>query len=204
MSMEKTSLIAWRHREKQFPETAAQRRARARAQMMAGGQTDLAVGVWDPASMALTGMGPDLAEDERLGITDIAELLLPDTLMQSLDPTVHLSGATDLRLPLTAEQCQALRALPLLTHLQESTPSSLYLQLDETQQPCGIILQFSLHPAQVPELMPLKDLCHQLKVGRRAVMRLIRTGELRCYRVGSRYRFSVAEVKNYLARMASQ
>jgi excisionase family DNA binding protein len=202
--MEKTSLIAWRRREKRFPETEAQRRARARAQIEAGGQQELEMGILDIASMPFAIDGPELAEDEFLGTTDSVEFLSPSTRVDGSGTTVRESRATDLRLPLTAEQCQALRALPLLTDLRERNLPPLVLKLEEWPEPCGITLQFSLHQKGVPEMIPLKELCCQLKVGRRAVMRLIRTGELRCYRVGNRYRFSVAEVRNYLDRMASQ
>jgi excisionase family DNA binding protein len=202
--MEKTSLIAWRRREKRFPETEAQRRARARAQIEAGRQQVLEMDILDVASMPFACEGPELDEDEFLGTTDAVELLSPDTLVNGIGTTVHESGATDLRLPLTAEQCQALRALPLVTEPWERNLPPLILKLEAWQEPCGITLRFSLHQEAVPEMIPLKDLCRQLKVGRRAVMRLIRKGELRCYRVGNRYRFSVAEVRNYLDRMASQ
>jgi excisionase family DNA binding protein len=43
-----------------------------------------------------------------------------------------------------------------------------------------------------------------LKVGRRAVMRLIRAGQLRYYRIGKRYRFAAADVKQYLEQHSSQ
>jgi hypothetical protein len=41
--MEKISLIAWRRREEKFPDTEAQRRARAREQSIEGGQCWLEV-----------------------------------------------------------------------------------------------------------------------------------------------------------------
>jgi excisionase family DNA binding protein len=204
VSMEKTSLIAWRHREQHLPDTAAQRRARARAQIRAGGPPGLLTGMLDGGSLAFTCDGLGLVEDECLAIGETTPLLAPDTLVPAPDRTVHRSSATDLRVPLTAGQSQALRALPLLTDLQGRAASSVVLQFEETREPYGITLQFRLHPEEVPEMISLQDLCRQLNVGHRAVMRLVRTGALRCYRVGHRYRFSVSDVTQYLARMASQ
>jgi excisionase family DNA binding protein len=202
--MQKASLIAWRRRARRCPETQAQRRAQAREQIEAGRQHHGEMDIPDITSMPFLFEASELAKDEFLGTINALDILSLDRLVSGIGSPVHDACTPDLRLSLTAEQCQALRGLPLFRDLRERNLPSPIFKLEEKQEPCGITLQFSLHHEGVPEMMPLKDLCHQLKVGRRAVMRLIRKGELRCYRVANRYRFSVAEVRNYLDRIASQ
>jgi excisionase family DNA binding protein len=202
--MEKTSLIAWRRRDRRFPDTTAQRRARARAQLEASGPHERGVSLLNLVALPSTWEDPERAEAEGLGLTHAGAFLSPDPCSHGIGTTLDESCLNDLRLPLTADQCHALRALPLLADHQERQPSALRVTLEAWQELPGITLRFSRQQEDVPAMIPLQDLCRQLQVGRRAVMRLIRTGTLRCYRVGRRYRFSVADVNHYLARMASQ
>jgi excisionase family DNA binding protein len=104
-------------------------------------------------------------------------------------------------LELNSEQSLALSTLSQLANAQHQP---LTLDLREWHDQQHIVLQFSLRTNTVPEMLALKDLCHQLKVGRRSVMRLIRAGKLRYYRVGKRYRFAAADVKQYLEQHSSQ
>jgi excisionase family DNA binding protein len=201
--MEKTSLIAWRSRERKFPETEAQRRARAREQSGDGDQAFLCTDALDVLSVAAPF---DLAEqdmDDLISATDTIELLSIDRLRGGIGGAVETPVGACINVPLTSEQSLGLRALPRLAELRGQHASPLLFELTESRDQEGITLQFSLHTAVVPKMTSLKELCGQLKVGRRAIMRLIRRGELRCYRIAHRYRFAVDDVKNYLDRLAA-
>ena len=50
----------------------------------------------------------------------------------------------------------------------------------------------------ISEMISLKEVCSQLKVGRRVITRLIRRREFRCYRITHRYRFAVGDFKHYI------
>jgi excisionase family DNA binding protein len=144
-----------------------------------------------------------------------ADALLDDlvaTVMPEVTPALESLGdrPTDLfpaqqeatvSLELNPEQSLAISTLSLLANTQHQP---LMLDLREWHNQQQIVLQFSLRTNTMPEMLALKDLCHQLKVGRRSIMRLIRAGKLRYYRVGTRYRFAAADVKQYLEQHSSQ
>ena len=104
---------------------------------------------------------------------------------------------------LTPEQSEALRPLARLPNVQGQDAPPLICDLSDSRNQRRIVLQFSLRTPAVPEMTSLDDLCRQLKVSRRLVMKLIRKQELRCYRIGHRYRFAVADVRDYLERSQS-
>ncbi|GIX46532.1 MAG: hypothetical protein KatS3mg131_0743 [Candidatus Tectimicrobiota bacterium] len=166
--MEKVNLIAWRRREKKFPETEAQRRARLRA---LEGPASPGVSSSIPCSDAFAPAGESLAE---------------------------------VALALSPEQSRLLEALPLWTAPGGDEAPRWLFEMTTSQDRQGIVLHFSLHTEAVPEMLSLQELCRQLKVGRRAVMRLVRQGRLRCYRIGRQYRFVAAEVRHSLAHLAWQ
>jgi excisionase family DNA binding protein len=202
--MEKISLIAWRRRERKFPETEAQRRARAREQGHDPGQPDHHLAVLEALSTASLCGRPSLDEELFIDTADVSDCfgLDPSQNGNLQAPEPREPGYVDV--DLTAEQSQILRSLPLLadTRVQRATP--LMFELSKAQAQGRITLQFSLLPKTVPEMISFKELCRQLKVGRRVVMRLVRRGELRCYRIANRYRFAVDDVNNYLDRIAQQ
>jgi excisionase family DNA binding protein len=201
--MEKTSLIAWRRREKKFPETEAQRRARAREQSGDGDQPFLCTDALDVLSVAAPFELPDQDMDDLISTTDRLELLSIDKLRDGIRGAAETPVEACINVPLTTEQSLGLCALPRLCDLRGQDASPLLFELTESRHQEGITLQFSLHTTVVPEMISLKELCGQLKVGRRAIMRLIRRGELRCYRIAHRYRFAVDDIKTYLDRMAA-
>jgi excisionase family DNA binding protein len=201
--MEKTSLIAWRRRERKFPETEAQRRARAREQGGDGDQPLLCTDALDVLSVAAPFELPDQDIDDLITATDTLELLSIDGLRDGIGGAVETPVEACIKVPLTTEQSLGLRAFPRLSALRGRGASPPLFELTESRHQEGITLQFSLHTAVVPEMISLKELCGQLKVGRRAIMRLIRRRELRCYRIAHRYRFAVDDVKTYLDRLAA-
>jgi excisionase family DNA binding protein len=146
---------------------------------------------------------PELTVDDLAGITI-------DTETCGIDAPGSHQGAWQespdmtLRLPLNPEQSQLLDALPYLAKTMQQNEPTLTFDLTESRDHHGIVLQFSLHNKAVPEMLSLKELCKQLKVGRRFVLSLIREGRLRCYRIGKRYRFAISDVKQYLEQIASQ
>jgi excisionase family DNA binding protein len=200
--MERTSLVAWRRREKKFPDTEAKRRARAREQGGDGDQPFLCMDALDMLSAAAPFELPDQDMDDLITATDTLELLSIDRLCDGMGAAVETPDEACINVPLTTEQSLGLRALPRLSALRGQDASPLLFELTESRDQEGITLQFSLHTAVVPEMISLQELCGQLKVGRRAIMRLIRRGELRCYRIAQRYRFAVDDVKNFLDRLA--
>jgi excisionase family DNA binding protein len=193
--MAKISLIAWRRREKKFPETEAQRRARAREQSSGSDQYCVRA----EALNVLEAAPPfELLEfDEEHLMEEMDVLALPDP------NSFHTAAESSVRLDLTADQSRALLALPLFSGiLEEQVPPGLF-QLHKSQDHRRMTLHFSLYAQTIPEMISLKEVCHLLRVGRRTIMRLIRRRELRCYRIAHRYRFAVEDVKHYLDRIAT-
>jgi excisionase family DNA binding protein len=103
---------------------------------------------------------------------------------------------------LTADQSCALHTLSLLPTVSEDNAFPTVFHLRKSQDHSGTMLQFLLQPQAIREMISLKEVCLQLKVGRRTVMQLIRRRDLRCYRIAHRYRFAVEDIKNYLERIA--
>jgi excisionase family DNA binding protein len=107
-------------------------------------------------------------------------------------------------LQLSPEQSRLLQTLPFAAEIQGQAVQPLTFDLTKSHGEHGIVLQFSLHAEAVLQMLSLKDLCHQLKVGRQSVIRLMRAGKLRYYRIGKRYRFVASEVKRDLEHNATQ
>jgi excisionase family DNA binding protein len=202
--MGKISIVSRRRREKRFPETEALRRARVRElspvdilpPLQAGGGEDH------------PGPGEENIVDYSAALLDdLVAMALPEVTSALANTEDDLTGInpvepdTTVRLDLNPEQSQAIAALSLLANAQHQP---LMLDLQEWHEQQRIVLQFSLHTETVPEMLSLQELCQQLKVGRRSVMRLIRDRKLRCYRIGKRYRFAASEVKHYLEQNSSQ
>jgi excisionase family DNA binding protein len=116
---------------------------------------------------------------------------------------LDVSTETCVSVGLTADQSYALCTLPFLSTVSEDTSAPAVFHLQKSQDHRGTTLQFSLQTQVLPEMLSLKEVCRQLKVGRRTVMQLIRRRDLRCYRIAHRYRFTVEDVKNYLDHIAT-
>jgi excisionase family DNA binding protein len=103
---------------------------------------------------------------------------------------------------LTADQSYALDALPpLFTDSGANAPRALF-QLSQSQNYPGPTVQLSIQTQAIPEMLSLKEVCRQLKVGRRTIIHLIHRRDLRCYRISHQYRFAVEDIRNYLDRAA--
>jgi excisionase family DNA binding protein len=200
--MEKISLIAWRRREKKFPETEAQRRARAREQGIEGGQCCPDVEALEGLAAVTPFELPEFDAGHFMGEMDVLAALSMDRLRDDAD-MVDASPATCVSLELTAEQSRTLEVLGPFAKDSEGDVSPALFELRKSQDHRGMILQFMLQAPVIPEMMSLKEVCYQLKVGRRTIMRLVRRGELRSYRVAHRYRFAIEDVKNFLDRLES-
>ena len=200
--MGKISIVSQRRRDKRFPETAAQRRARVRELS----PTDIHPTVEEDGSEPPTGE-EDRLQDTDAVLDDLVATAMPevtpalDSLVDHLTDLLSGQQETTVSLALNPEQSQAMATLSLLANVQHQP---LMLDLREWNDQQHIVLQFSLHTNTVPEMVSLQALCHQLKVGRRSVMRLVREGKLRYYRIGTRYRFAAADVKQYLEQHSSQ
>lgn len=203
--MGKISIISRRRRGKRFPETEAQRRARERELEETDNQqalpADERTALPGVLSLELSeGVADDL-EDTTILIKALANAEgLPNTLTTALQTPQDAA----VRLQLSPEQSQMLRALPFVARTQEHLGQPLAFDLTKSQDEHSIVLQFSLRAEAVPQMLSLQDLCQQLKVGRRSVVRLMRTGKLRYYRIGKRYRFAASEVKQDLEHNAAQ
>ena len=176
--MEKMNLVAWRRRGKKLPDTEAQRRARERELGQGSDPSTLPTTEQTTASAGLPLEIPVLTE------ADLAGMLVDEVISVDLTP----------------EQSEALRPLALMANVQGQDAPPLICDLSKSRDQHSIVLQFSLRTPAVPEMISLEDLCRQLKVSRRLVMQLVRKKELRCYRIGHRYRFAVADVRDYLER----
>jgi excisionase family DNA binding protein len=200
--MAKISLISWRRREKKFPETEAQRRALARERSTASDRCYGFVEGLDGPTVAPPVEVLELAEDYLIEELDALALLSLGKFPDAAEGNLAASAGACVSMGLTADQRYALDALPALcTDSAANAPHALF-QLSQSQKYPGTTLQFSIHPQAVPEMLSLKEVSRQLKVGRRTIMHLIRRRELRCYRIAHRYRFTIEDIKNYLERVA--
>jgi excisionase family DNA binding protein len=200
--MEKVSLIAWRRRERKFPETEAQQRAHAREQ----GNDEAQLNGYLDALEALAPSYelPELHEDLFNRATATFEFLDMDYSQDNGHQPHQTSKQLCANIDLTVDHSQALHSLPLLSDVRGGNATPLLFELSEGQDRGRITLQLSLYPRTVPDMISFKELSRRLKVGRRAVMRLVRGGELRCYRIANRYRFAIDDVNQYLERIAHQ
>jgi excisionase family DNA binding protein len=202
--MTKISIVSRRRRDTRFPETKAPQRAPARELGEADEAQTLPMDELEVLAGALSLEFPELPVDDLAGLTIDTETSGAEEALNAHEGAAQESSDMTLRLPLNPEQSQLLDALPYLAKTRQQNEPTLTFDLTESRDHNGIILQFSLHNEAVPEMLSLKELCQQLKVGRRFVLRLIRQGRLRCYRIGKRYRFAISDVKQYLAQSSSQ
>ena len=202
--MAKISLVSRRRRETKLPETEAQRRARVRESDDTSACHTRAMQGLEALSGTLSLELPELVIDDLLESVGSGEKMDTTTVTGPPDEASQHTPHATIRLALSPEQSQIIEALPYLAKAEDNVTRSLTFDLTELHEQQGVVLQFSLHHDIVPEMLSLKDLCHLLKVGRRAVLRLIRQGHLRCYRIGTRYRFATVDVKNYLEQISSE
>jgi excisionase family DNA binding protein len=200
--MKRVSLIAWRRRERKFPETEAQRRARAREQGSDDVQPSRYLNALDALAPAATFEVPTFDENFFSCAGGASEFLRVVQSPDSSTQTPRLSEQSCVTVDLTADQSQGLRSLALLSNVREGNALPVLFELSEGRDQDRITLHFSSHPRPVSEMISTKELCRRLRVGRSTVMRLVRRGELRCYRIASRYRFAIDDVHHYLERIA--
>jgi excisionase family DNA binding protein len=200
--MAKISLILWRRLQKKFPETEAQRRARARERSIDNdGCDDCMEGLDMPIGAPAVELF-EYDEDHLMDELSALALLNPNSFPAAAEETLDMSTETCVSMGLTADQSCALPTLSFLPTVSEDNAFPAVFCLRKSQDHRGTTLQFSLQTQAIPEMLSLKEVCLQLKVGRRTVMQLIRRRDLRCYRIAHRYRFAVEDVKNYLKHIA--
>jgi hypothetical protein len=145
-----TRLISWRRGEKKFPETEAQRRARARERSTDSGWPCSRVDRLDVLTAVPPVELPEFDGDRLMEELDALAKLSSPTVEETLDASAGSSVSVDL----SPEQSSALYALPLSSMVYgESVPHTL-LQLRKAQDHRGMTLQFSLHTqvGSVPQL----------------------------------------------------
>jgi excisionase family DNA binding protein len=194
------NLIAWRHREKKFPDTEAQQRARARELSEGCEQPALQTAPPVELSAVLPLDLPPLTEGDLTAMRVSEESLTtakPAGNGHELSPVVP---DTLVSVQLTPEQSQVFSPLARLADGRGQVPFPLIFELAESREQERVVLQFSLHTTAPPQMISLPDLCRRLGVGRRLVMKLIHDQQLRSYRIGRRYRFALADVREYLDR----
>jgi excisionase family DNA binding protein len=200
--MGKISIVSRRRRDKRLPETEAQRRARVREPHLTDIHAALQIGAAEilPPEAIIVEFSDALLDD--LVATALPEVIPAlEDFVENAATAFPVEPDTTICLELSPMQSQAISALSLLATAQNPP---LTLDLREWHDQQHVVLQFSLHADTVPAMLSIKELCQQLKVGRRSVMRLIHEGKLRCYRIGKRYRFAASEVKQYLEQNSSQ
>lgn len=202
--MAKISLVSRRRRDTRLPETEAQRRARERESSKADEPQTLQLDELGILSGVLSLELPEFAVDDLTETTSPIEIHDTDDAPDfPADVSPETSGMM-LQLALSPEQSQIVSALPYLANAHEQNMDTPTFELTEYHNQSGVVLQFSLHTETVPQMISMKDICHQLKIGRRSVLRLIHQGRLRSYRVGRQYRFAASDVKQYLKQISSQ
>jgi excisionase family DNA binding protein len=203
-SMAKISIVSRRRRNTRFPETEAQRRARVRESGAASEFQTLQMEGLEVLSGTLSLGLPELTVDDWAETTILAEMGGIEEAANRLKDASPATSDMTMQVVLDPEQSRSLRALSFLAGAHEQGAPSPTFELTEWRDQHRVVLQFSLHAETVPAMISLKELCQQLKVGRRSVLRLIRERRLRCYRIGRRYRFATSDVKQYLKQISSQ
>jgi excisionase family DNA binding protein len=201
--MAKISLISRRHQKKKFLETEAQRRARAREQRTATDEGSMPAEALDVLTAAAAFELLAFDEGHLIEEQDVLALHNSNRTHNVAEESFDAPAESCMDLDLTADQGHTIPALPVFSQASEENVPHTLFQLSKSQDHRAVMLHFSLHRQAIPEMISLKELCHQLKVGRRTIMRLIRWRELRCYRIAHRYRFAVEDVKHYLDRLAT-
>jgi excisionase family DNA binding protein len=187
---------------KKFSETEAQRRARARERSIDSDRCDGRIEGLDVLTAAPPVELFEFDEGHLMDKLDALALLNSNSFPHTVEETCNASAKTCVSVGLTAGQSCLLHALPVLSAASEENASHAVFQLRKSQDHRGTTLQFSPQAKAIPEMLSLKEVCRQLKVGRRAIMQLIRRRDLRCYRIAHRYRFAVEDINNYLDRIA--
>ena len=154
--MAKISLIPWHRREKKFPETEAQRRARARERSIDNDQCHsrmaglgMRVGAW-PGE--LFECDDEHLMDELSALT----LLIPYSFPDAAEETLDVSTETCVSVGLTADQSYALRTLSFWSTVSEDTSAPAVFHLQKSQDHRGTTLQFSLQTQVLPGMLSLK------------------------------------------------
>jgi hypothetical protein len=168
--MAKISLISWRRREKEFSETEAQRRARAREQstdydQRCVGMEALVVHTAAPPCELL-----ESDEDHLMERMDALALLNSNRPHDAIEETCNTQAESSVSVDLTADQSRALLALPLFSGVSEENVPHAVFQVSKSEDHRGITLQLSFRTQAIPEMISLKEVCRQLKVGRRTIM----------------------------------
>ena len=131
--MPKISLISWRRREKKFPETEVQRRARVRERSIDNDQCD---GRMEGLGV-LTGAPPvelfEFDEDHLLDDLSTLALLNPNSFPDAAEETLDVSTETCVSVGLTTAQSCALHTLPLLSTISEDNASPAVFHLRKSQ-----------------------------------------------------------------------
>lgn len=174
--MEKICLASWRRTGKTTvdPETAAQRRARERE------------------------------SDFELTDEDLAGIIIPNLLSAVGRQTGIQEIPAPITLELNREQSRTLRTLPLTSRALVSGTTSLHCRLVDSPQQENIILRFSDHGEQPPEMMSLRNVSAHLRMSRRSIMRLMQDGKLRHQRVGNQYIFPAEDIRTYRHQRPSE
>jgi hypothetical protein len=172
--MAKIRLISWRRREKKFPETEAQRQARARERSIDNDQCHGRMAGLEVLGGAPPGEFFEFDDEHLMDELSALTLLTPNNFPDAAEENIVVSTETCISADFTADQSCALRTLPFLSTVSEDTTYPAVFHLQKSQDYRGTTLQFSLQTQVLPEMLSLKELCRQLKVSRHTVIQLIR------------------------------
>jgi excisionase family DNA binding protein len=106
--------------------------------------------------------------------------LPPRTASESLDHSQLLS------IELTPQQTEIIRNNSYFQHLY-------------TEEKAPIFLNIHFSEGALPRMLRPAELCLMLQVSRHTLDRLVRTGQIKSYRIGRQRRFSSQDVMDYLS-----
>lgn len=98
-----------------------------------------------------------------------------------------------------AQDHSPLLSLELTSQQAETVRSNTYFQHLYSDSGAPIFLNFHFAENLPQKMLTCKDICRMLQVSRHTLDKLVKSGQIRSYRIGRLRRFSTENVMNYLA-----
>ena len=98
---------------------------------------------------------------------------------------------------LTPDQSEVIQSTNYIKDLLEGIGSGVKLDIDQSE-PGKIFFNFYFKPIYTVKMLTTKNVCELLQVSRSYVTKLIKTEQIKSYRIGRRRRFSLEDMLDYI------